>query len=165
MEKVIGAHMHLGVNAGFLLIACVGLLAFASVGLSAAEASDAPAKIIALEREALDRWGKGDPDGFLDISDASVVYFDPFVPVRVNGKDELRKLYNGIRGKIFMDSYEMLDPKVQVIGDAAILTFNFVSYGSEGAMRWNTTEVYQNRDGKWRIIHTHWSLTQPKLAP
>jgi uncharacterized protein (DUF111 family) len=46
----------------------------------------------------------------------------------------------------------------------AVLTFNFVSHGTEGDMRWNTTEVYQRRAGEWRIIHTHWSLTQPKLA-
>lgn len=30
--------------------------------------------------------------------------------------------------------------------------------------RWNATEVYRVMDGVWRIIHTHWSLTQPKLA-
>lgn len=125
--------------------------------------SDAQA-IVAMERAALDRWGKGDPDGFLEISDEEVVYFDPFQERRLNGREELRKLYDQLRGKIQIERYEMVEPKVQVAGDTAVLTYNFVSHGSEGAMRWNTTEVYQRKGGKWRIVHTHWSLTQPKLA-
>ena len=31
-----------------------------------------------MEHDSLDRCGKGDPDGFLEISDSTVVYFDPF---------------------------------------------------------------------------------------
>ena len=122
------------------------------------------ATIMALECAALDRWGRGDPDGFLEITAPSVVYFDPFVPSRLDTKQALAALYDGIRGQVWIDSYEMIDPKVQVSGDMAVLTFNFVSRGSEGAMRWNTTEVYQRLEGQWRIVHTHWSLTQPKLA-
>ena len=122
-------------------------------------------EIIALERAALDRWGSGDPDGFLEISADDVVYFDPFQPRRLNGIAELRALYDTIRGKIRVDRYELIDPKVQVDGNVAVLTFNYVSRGSEGEMRWNTTEVYRRKARGWRIIHTHWSLTQPKLAP
>ncbi len=127
-------------------------------------AEDPSATIIRMERAALDRWAKGDPDGFLEITDPEVVYFDPFQPRRLNGIEELRKLYAGLRGKFRIDRYEIVDPKVQVSGDIAVLTFNFVPHGSEGEMRWNATEVYRRRGGQWRIIHTHWSLTQPKLA-
>lgn len=38
--------------------------------------------IIDLERGALDRWGRGDPSGFLEISAPDVVYFDPFLKER-----------------------------------------------------------------------------------
>ena len=42
--------------------------------------------------------------------------------------------------------FEMLDPKVQRLGDAAVLTYNFVSYGGdEDALRWNCTEVFRRR--------------------
>ena len=30
--------------------------------------------------------------------------------------------------------------------------------------RWNATEVYREVGGAWRIIHTHWSFTQPQPA-
>ena len=122
-------------------------------------------EIIALERAALDRWGSGDPDGFLEISAEDVVYFDPFQPRRLNRIAELRALYDTIRGKIRVDRYELIDPKVHLDGNIAVLTFNYVSRGGEGEMRWNTTEVYRREVRGWRIIHTHWSLTQPKLAP
>lgn len=122
------------------------------------------AAILDMERRALDRWGKGDPDGFLEICAPDVVYFDPFTERRVDGIGALRDLYDGIRGKIQIDSYDILNSKVDVCGDVAVLTFNFVSRGGDGAWRWNTTEVYRRLQGSWRIIHTHWSLTQPKLA-
>lgn len=52
-----------------------------------------------------------------------------------------------------------------------MLTFNLVNYGklsgsSEETVlaRWNATQVYRLVDGAWKIIHTHWSFTQPQLA-
>jgi ketosteroid isomerase-like protein len=131
---------------------------------SSAPQADIAARIIAMERAALDRWGEGDPDGYLEISADDVVYFDPGTARRLNGIAELRALYDQFRGKIRIDHFEIVDPNVQVDGNVAVLTFNFVSRGSEGEMRWNTTEVYRRDKDDWRIIHTHWSFTQPKLA-
>lgn len=122
-------------------------------------AADVPSAIVALERAALDRWGKGDPSGFLEICAPDVVYFDPFLRRRIDGLEALGRHYDGIRGKIRIDRYELLNPEVQVAGSAAVLTFNYVSWGSEGETRWNCTEVYRHDPGGWRIIQTHWSFT------
>ena len=46
----------------------------------------------------------------------------------------------------------------------AVLSFQFVSRGSEGSLKWNATEVYRKLPEGWRIIHTHWSYAQPKLG-
>jgi ketosteroid isomerase-like protein len=121
-------------------------------------------EILALERAALDRWGKGDPGGFLEISDPTVVYFDPFQPRRVDGLEALSAIYADLRGKISIDQAEIIDPSVQVHGEVATLTFRFNSQGSEREMHWNTTEVYRRTQDGWRIIHSHWSFTQPQLA-
>ena len=120
-----------------------------------------PEMILALERQALARWGKGDPGGFLAISAPDVTYFDPFQEARVDGLPALRALYATIRGKIKIDTAELIDPHVQLFGDAAVLTYRFVSHGSEGAKRWNCTEVYQCMGGEWAIVHSHWSFTAP----
>ena len=94
------------------------------------------AAILELERGALERWCAGDPSGFLEISDEDVVYFDPMVPERVDGLTALTEYYRPIRGKISAPRFEIINPKVQIIGDAAVLTYNFVSYGgSETAPR------------------------------
>ena len=124
-----------------------------STSLSVAE------QIIGLERTALDRWGQGDPSGFLEICAPDVVYFDPFLQRRLDGVAELIAHYEGIRGKIQIDRYELLNPVVQGDDRLAVLTFNYVSWGSEGESRWNCTEVYRSDPSGWRIIQTHWSYT------
>ncbi len=116
--------------------------------------------IIALECAALDRWGKGDPSGFLEICATDVVYFDPNLERRIDGRDALGKYYEAIRGKVSIERYELLNPLVQRVGDAAVLTFNYVSYGgAEDEYRWNCTEVYRRSGEVWEIIQTHWSYT------
>ena len=121
------------------------------------------AEIIALERAALDRWGRGDPSGFLEISAPDVVYFDPFLDMRIDGLEALTIYYEAIRGKISIDRYELLNPKVHAVGKMAVLTFNYVSYGgNENKVRWNCTEAYRKDPAGWRIIQTHWSFTHPK---
>jgi hypothetical protein len=118
------------------------------------------AEIIAMEEAALTRWGNGDPSGFLEISAPDVVYFDPYVPRRVDGLAALTEYYQPIWGKIFFDRFEIVNPNVQVTGDIAVLTFNYVSYKGREADRWNCTEVYRRKDDRWQIIQSHWSYTE-----
>lgn len=125
---------------------------------------DAAEVIVGIERAALERWGRGDPDGFIDISAVEVSYFDPFTAQRLDGISALRSLYDQIRGKISIDRFEMIEPRVQIAGGVAVLTYRFESHGSEGSMRWNTTEVYQQGPAGWKIIHTHWAFHQPKIG-
>jgi len=126
---------------------------------------DVAGTIIALERAALDRWGKGDPSGYLEISAPDVVYFDPFLERRLDGLEALTRYYETLRGKIRIDRDEFINPKVQVCGDAAVLTFNLISHIGETQMRWNCTEVFHRQGGRWRIIQTHWSSLRNLPAP
>lgn len=126
-----------------------------------ARADDDPGEtIIAMERAALDRWG-GDPSGFLEISAPDVVYFDPYLERRIHGREPLAEYYEALRGKVSISRYELINPLVQRVGDAAVLTFNYVSYsGAGGEHRWNCTEVDRRSAGRWEIIQTHWSHTK-----
>ena len=121
---------------------------------------DISSTIISMERAALDRWIRGDPSGFLEICAPDVVYFDPYREKRVDGLEALTALYKEIWGKVLLDRYELLNPRVQVIGEAAVLTFNYVSYKGTDEERWNCTEVYRRDGDRWQIIQTHWSYTQ-----
>ena len=122
-------------------------------------------EILALERVALARWCQGDPSGFLDISAPDVTYFDPFVVQRLDGLEALTRYYEGLRGRISASRWEIVAPRVQRVGDAAVLTFRFHSWGgSENALRWNCTEVYRRAAGRWSIIQTHWSFASADKA-
>ena len=129
------------------------------------------AEIIALERSALDVWSKGDPSGFYAIMADSETYFDPLTEKRVDGLDALKVHFAPFALKFSIERYEILNPQVEVSGDLALLTFNLVNHGArmgdgpKGESRWNSTEVFRRIEGKWKVIHSHWSYTKPELKP
>lgn len=147
-----------------MILLVVVLLAMAA-GASGAD-DFRPEAIIALERAALDRWGNGDPQGYLETYAPDITYFAPGGESRVDGLGAMKKLLIPITGKIKVDHYEMVAPKVQHMGDVAVLSYNLVSHAKRpnGAVvvYWNSTAVYGRVGGKWKIIHSHWSFTKPE---
>jgi ketosteroid isomerase-like protein len=150
-------------------LAILSIASWCGISCGRPAADFQPEAIIALERGALDRWGKGDPQGYLDIMAPDLTYFEPMAAKRIDGQDALRKYFAPFWGKIKIDKAEMIDPQVQCSGDLAVLTFNLVDYGaqlSDGpktTARWNSTEVYQRLSGGWKIIHSHWSYVKPVI--
>ena len=156
-----------------LIVAAFGTLSVAACAHSVSNRPvpmDVSQHIISLERSALDRWIHADPDGYLTLYANDATYFDPFRDKRVDGLDELRARTASMRGMTLPFTeprYVMIDPRVDVDGDIAVLTFNLVNYGKPTGSaeekvlaRWNATEVYRRSNGAWQIIHTHWSFTQ-----
>lgn len=143
-------------------------LALMSVSCGSA-AQGGPPDPEAMERAALERWGKGDPQGYLDIMAGEVTYFDPVQEKRVDGIEAMNKMLAPLTGKINVARFDMIDPKVQRHGDSALLTFNLVSYAKQDdgrerpVARWNSSELYARIDGQWRIVHSHWSYIKPEL--
>jgi ketosteroid isomerase-like protein len=121
--------------------------------------------IVGLERQALDRWGNGDPGGFLEAYGAEVTYFDPLTTMRIDGHQAMTDHYRPWNGKIRIARYEMLNPHVVVDGNMALLTYNLVNYTTDGqgaesvGSRWNSTTVYRRIGENWKTIHSHWSFT------
>jgi uncharacterized protein (TIGR02246 family) len=130
------------------------------------------AELVSLERSALDRWNKMDPSGYMDLYTPEATYFDPATERRVIGLEALRALFaprKNLKLPYASTRYEMIEPTVQLHGDVAVLTFNLVNYGTLAnqpervVVRWNSTEVYTRVDGRWRLIHSHWSFIKPEL--
>jgi ketosteroid isomerase-like protein len=160
----------------FLSVVCFALVGCAQPQSSPAKDEQSPdslkAELVALERSALDRWIRVDPDGYLGLYAPEITYFDPFRDKRVDGIPAMEAIVAPMRGmkSPFADvRYDMIDPSVQRHGDVALLTFNVVNYGKlpnkpEAVInRWNSTEVYQRIDGQWKIIHSHWSFVKPDI--
>ena len=140
------------------------LLTAGAAVLSAADGFK-PEDIIALERSALDRYAKADPQRYLELYAADITYFDPAIKKRIDGIEGMNALLVPLTGTFNVPRYELIDPKVQRSGDIAVLTFRLINYdaANKPTSRWNSTEVYCLRDGRWRIIHSHWSFTTPEL--
>jgi uncharacterized protein (TIGR02246 family) len=126
-------------------------------------------ELMALETTAMERWRKGDPQGFIEISAPDTTYFDTGTLRRINGRDALAAEYAQRAGKIFYDVMDFIDPIVRVCDDTAVLFYRFLStwLQPDGSIArrtpWNCTEVFTRRAGRWQIIHTHWSFIGGKL--
>ncbi len=121
-------------------------------------------ELLRLEAAAMERYRKGDPFGFTDVSVPNVTYFDSRTPRRVEGLTALKEVMGLRAGKIRYDVMDFIDPMVQAHGDTAVLFYRFFSTSlrPDGSVAertpWNCTEVFAKVNGQWRIVHTHWSL-------
>ncbi len=142
----------------------VSFLMYSIMSFSQTTGDNVTQTIIALEKNALEKWNQGDPDEYLALSADNVTYFDPSIERRLDGLEALKKYYEPVRGLVHVSKYEMLDPQVCASEGMAVLTYNLHSYLDSGVSKWNCTEVYKlEKDGKWKIVHTHWSYIKPEL--
>jgi uncharacterized protein (TIGR02246 family) len=152
-----------------LLTIAAALPAAVLTSCNKGEASSEANDIIAMERAALDRWGRGDTQGVLGLYANDITYFDPIQDKRVEGLEAMKVLYRPFAGKMKIQSYEMIDPKVQRTGDVAVLTYNLLddivelpTGPTSMKMAWNVTEVYARVEGQWKIVHSHFSYLKGK---
>ncbi len=87
--------------------------------------------------------------------------FNPTFATRLEGKAQLVTMEEAFVGDsgsgIFSD---MSNPKVQVYGDVAILSYNYIgiSKDKEGVTEPNrakSTRVYVKKGGKWMLVHSN----------
>jgi hypothetical protein len=124
-------------------------------------------KIISIEKTALHRWGNGEPSGFLEIYANEISYFAPTHPLRIDSLSAMSKLFSSLKGKIFIERMQMINPRVQISDNTAILTYNLLNFVKEenkiDTTYWNSTAVYENINDEWKIIHSHWSHPNNKI--
>ena len=120
-------------------------------------AADPTQQILALERQAMDGWLKGDPDPQLSATDSDIIFIHDVIQKRLEGRAAVKELYERYRGTPLFDSYEILNPMVRLAGDAAVLTYQLAQIRGGVTRYWNGTQVYQKKPEGWRVIHTHWS--------
>ena len=134
----------------------------ANMAFSQTTNQDISDAIIALEKGALEKWNRGDPNGYLEISADDVTYFDPFTEQRLDGLKALKQYYEPIKSQVHVSRYEMFNPNVTSTNNMAVLTFNLNSYEGDKVYKWNCTEVYRlETNGQWKIVQTHWSFIKP----
>ena len=147
------------------------LAALLVMPLQAALAGDDPkvaAEVIAVTRAAwaAEAQGKSVAEQNAVLAD-DYTEFNSDYPVRIDGKATNTALYeeqarsggNSIAG-------DMMNAKVQVYGDVAILTYNFVGVSQEKDGKTNnnaakSTRVYAKIDGQWKLVHANFAPVVP----
>jgi ketosteroid isomerase-like protein len=94
--------------------------------------------------------------------------FNQDYPTRIDGKalsDRLAEAIGSDGSKSLAG--DMVNPKVQVYGDAAILSYNFVGVskdkdGKTSPSAAKSTRVYAKMNGKWMLVHANFA---PVAAP
>ncbi len=122
------------------------------------------------ETAAMERWRSGDPMGWAEISAPEVTYGDPGLAKPVVGRDAYAAFLEKLKGQIHYQGSEFIQPRVEVFGEVALLTYNYRSTTDRPGEKpettlWNTTEVYARFGADWRIIHSHWSLVDHRAPP
>jgi len=124
---------------------------------------DVEQAVLAQERRALDEWAAGRPTGFAIVDADDGTYFDDIgAHRRVDGGAAIRGYLASLEGKVPPHRYELVDPKVQVYGDVAVLTLRYhpSDEGGTPLQRWKATSVYRRAGGDWLRIHAHWSMVK-----
>ncbi len=89
--------------------------------------------------------------------------FNPDYPTRLDGKSmnvRLSEAFNSGSGDTV--AAEMANPKVQVYGDVAILTYNYIGAaknkdGEIESVKAKSTRVYVKQDGQWMLVHANFA--------
>ena len=92
--------------------------------------------------------------------------FNSDYPVRLDGKTANAKLYEASeRDGTKPVAADMMNPKVQVYGDVAILTYSYTGViqmkdGKTKAATGKSTRVYARQNGQWKLVHAHFSSVE-----
>lgn len=132
---------------------------------TAADHSAAGETILAMERAIWDAFEKGDTGPIEDYFSESITVLGSGAAYRTTGKRAVLKSLNDMLASVKFTGHQILDPKIEVHGGTAILTYYYTqSMQAGGQMMTETgkiTTIFADEDGTWRVVHHH-STTNPE---
>ena len=155
------------------ILVSVGVLALSALPLTAQATRSASSKAAADEVIAATRaqWAaemKKDVAGWgRNVSEEATI-FEAAYPTRLDGKATLQRIQEGAAtGSDTIVTAEMANEKVQVYGDVAVLTYNYIgavksSDGKIAPSLAKSTRVYVRQGGQWMLVHANFA---PVTAP
>jgi ketosteroid isomerase-like protein len=149
----------------FLLVTGVGLtfMTLNSRAAASAEQQAIAAQIIARERASYDAWKRKDKAFYADFMADDATYFGPHTPyLEVEPKVNLLPKFEQYAEMFKYTDFQMYNPRVQVYGDTAILTYNSqvtaTVNGQPFSYTGKMTTVYVKQGDTWRVVHGHESM-------
>ena len=134
-----------------------------AVGGAQSQSSSAADEVVAVTKAQWTAEMRKDIEGSQKMVAEDYTEFNDEYPTRLDGKKLNRKLAEanlGSPGRLM--ATEMANEKVQVYGDVAILTYNFIGVASDKdgkteATRAKSTRVYVKKDGQWWLVHANFA--------
>lgn len=152
-----------------LLLAVVGMVTglFAATNASATEQQTVANQIIAREKSSVEAWQRKDKAFFADFLSDDATYFSPMSPyLDVEPKTNFLPKFEQYAEIFKYNDVQMYNPRVQVYGDTAVLTYTSSVSGTMGGQPINytakMTTVYVKQGNTWRVVHGHESMNPAK---
>ena len=119
--------------------------------------------VIAREKASFGAWQRKDKAFFAGFMAEDATYFGPMNPyLETDPKENFLPKFEQLAEMFKMLDFQMYNPRVQVYGDTAILTYNSSSTVNMGGRVMHTTgkmtSVYQKQGDTWRVVHGHESF-------
>ena len=144
-------------------ISCVSAVCVALLCLPALANAGTEEEVIAVTYAQWAAEIANDADGSVAIMADDYTEFNSDFPTRIDGKALNTKLSAALaEGGGQMLAGEMANAKVQVYGNVAILTYNFLgvnkdSDGETSPSLAKSTRVYVKQNGNWMLVHANFA--------
>jgi ketosteroid isomerase-like protein len=121
------------------------------------------AAIIAREKGSFEAWQRKDKAYFADFMTDDATMFSWMSPyLEIEPKVNFLPKFEQYAEMIKFNDFSMYNPRVQVYGDTAVLTYNSSVSASFGGQPVNytakVTSVYVKQGNTWRVVHAHESM-------
>ena len=154
------------------LVLFVLLLFAVAWGVAAATGHAAPAAerneeiaraVIAREKASVEAWRRKDKAFYADFLADDATFFGALNPyLETDPKENFLPKFEQYAEMFKTLDFQMYNPRVQVYGDTAILTYNSASTVNIGGRVMNytgkVTSVYVRQGNTWRVVHAHESM-------
>lgn len=129
----------------------------------AARAEEVARAVIAREKASTEAWRRKDKNFFATFMADDATYFGAMNPyLETDPKANFLPKFEQMTEMFKMVDFQMYNPRVQVYGDIAILTYNSASTVNMGGRVINytgkMTSVYRKQGDTWRVVHAHESV-------
>ena len=121
------------------------------------------ASIIAREKGSFEAWQRKDKAFFADFMTDDATFFSWMNPyLETEPKVNFLPKFEQYAEMVKFHDYGMYNPRVQVYGDTAVLTYNSSISASFAGQPINytakVTSVYVKQGNTWRVVHSHESM-------
>jgi ketosteroid isomerase-like protein len=136
------------------------LLVFAFSAASLTAQSEAEKELLAVENRITAAYLSKNLEAFFQDSEEKLSAFHASNPYRI---DDRQQIYDALK-TFYKDSSPTglykLQPRVQIYGDAAVVTYHFVETGGAEnnklyAYDGKQTDVFVRKNGRWTLVHFH----------